>query len=263
MQLIEARDGFEHRGPPQVAWEFGGSWMNSRRVIPKTRQAAGGALTDAELFALEDYELVPYIAKAKSAGDRDRAIAATHILLYKHEDRMRQRVALRLPEHLWHHAATVAEWVLEKVARSALKLPLEGESIGEWVNWWTSAVNRQVISFWRSRQGQALEAEVEFPEEHEGEERTGGRRRPNKLGEDFDVDALLSELVRDQVIARVLNGMANETHVAIIEAAIFENLPSKEVASRFDTSDDNVDKIKSRFKERLKQEFQSQGIDSL
>jgi DNA-directed RNA polymerase specialized sigma24 family protein len=263
MQLIEAREELERRGRPQVAWESGGRWMNLRRVTPKTRQAAGGALTDAELFALEDYELVAYIAKAKSAGNRDRAVAATHILLHKHEGRMRQRVALRLPEHLWHHAATVADWVLEKVARSALKLPLEGESIGEWVNWWTRAVNRQVISFWRSRQGQALEAEVEFPEEHAGEEGQGGRRRPNRLGEDFDVDARLGELVRDQVITRVLDGMANETHVAIIEAAIFENLPSKEVASRFETSDDNVNKIKSRFKERLKQEFQSQGIESL
>lgn len=237
--------------------------MDSKRVIPKSHHAAGGALTDAELFALKDYELVAYIAKTKRAGNRERAVAATHILLYKHEDRMRQRVALRLPEHLWHHAVTVADWVLEKVARSALTLPLEGESIGEWVNWWTRAVNRQVISFWRSRQGQALEAEVELPEEPERVENKGRRRRPNELGEDFDVDALLSELVRDQVITRVLNGMTNEKHVAIIEAAIFENLPSKEVASRFDTSDDNVDKIKSRFKERLKEEFQSRGIDSL
>ena len=146
-------------------------------MIPETRQAAGGALTDAELFALEDYELVAYIAKAKGTGNRDRAIAATHILLDKHEARMRQRVALRLPEHLWHHTDTVADWVLEKVARSALKLPLEGESIGEWVNWWTRAINRQVISFWRSRQGQALEAEVELPEEHEGDEEAGRRRR--------------------------------------------------------------------------------------
>lgn len=237
--------------------------MNLRRVTPKTRQAAGGALTDAELFALEDYELVAYIAKAKRAGNRDRAVAATHILLHKHEDRMRHRVALRLPEHLWHHAATVADWVLEKVARSALKLPLEGESIGEWVNWWTRAINRQVISFWRSRQGQALEAEVELPEEHEGDESEGRRRRPNKLGQDFDVDAHLSALVRDETIERVLNGMGNEKHVAIIEAAIFQNRPSKEVAEGLDTTDTNVDQIKSRFKKRLKQEFQDLGIESL
>ena len=151
--------------------------MHSSRA--RIRKATGEPLTDAELFALEDNELVVYIARAKEAGNLDRAVAATHILLYKHEDRMRDRVALRLPEHLWRHRETVADWVLRKVARSALMLPLEGESIGEWVSWWTTAINRQVISFWRSRQGQALEAEVAFPEEHEGEEDAGGRK-PSK-----------------------------------------------------------------------------------
>jgi RNA polymerase sigma factor (sigma-70 family) len=236
--------------------------MDSSRALPKLRQTAGAPLTDAELNALEDHELVAYIARAKEAGNPERAVAATHILLYKHEDRMRRRVALRLPEHLWHHADTVADWVLQRVARSALKLPLDGGSIGEWVNWWTSAINRQVISFWRSRQGQALEAEVELPEEHEGEEDTGGRQRPNTLGEDFDVDAHVTALVRDQAIERVLSRMENERHAEIIEAAIFEDRPSKEVAERFDTSAANVDKVKSRFKESLRQELEEQGIES-
>jgi hypothetical protein len=48
------------------------------------------------------------------------------VLLWLHEDRMRNRVRLRLPPHLRHHDETVAEWVLERVTRSALKLPLEG-----------------------------------------------------------------------------------------------------------------------------------------
>ena len=220
--------------------------MESSRGLPKLRQTAGAPLTDAELFALEDHELVAYIVRAKGAGNLERAVAATHVLLHKHEDRMRQRVALRLPEHLWHHTDTVADWVLQRVARSALKLPFEGGSIGEWVNWWTSAINRQVISFWRSRQGQALEAEVALPEEHEGEEDTGGRRGPNTPGKDFDVDAHVTALVRDQAIERVLSGMKNERHVEIIEVAILEDRPSKEVAKRFDTSAANVDKVKSR-----------------
>jgi len=236
--------------------------MDSSRALPRTRQAAGDPLADVELFALEDYELVAYIARAKVAGNLDRATAATHVLLYKHEDRMRHRISLRLPEHLWHHTDTVTDWVLHRVTRSALTLPLEGESIGEWVNWWTTAINRQVISFWRSRKGQALEAEVALPEEHEGEEDEGGRQRLNTLGEDFDVDAHLTALVRDQAIERVLSGMKNKRHVEIIEAAIFEDLPSKDVARRFDTSVANVDKIKSRFKEGLMQELARQGIAS-
>lgn len=261
MQLTYARTGLERDGHRQVASE--GPWMNLRRMTPRSRQAAGEPLTDGELFALEDYELVEYIAKAKTSGHRDRAVAATHVLLYKHEGRMRARVALRLPEHLWHHADTVADWVLEKVTRSALKLPLKGDSVGEWVNWWTSAINRQVISFWRSRQGQALEAEIELPEEHEGNDGDVTRQRPNTLGEDFDVDAKLSVLVRDDTIARVLESMGNKEHVAIIEMAIFENRPSKEVAELFETTAANVDQIKSRFKRRLKQEFENQDIKSL
>jgi hypothetical protein len=75
---------------------------------------------------MSDTELVRYVAAAKASGATEEAVTATFVLLWLHEDRMRNRVRLRLPPHLRHHDETVAEWVLERVTRSALKLPLEG-----------------------------------------------------------------------------------------------------------------------------------------
>lgn len=142
---------------------------------------------DHELFAMQDEELVRYVAEARRAGAREHAVTATHMLLFKHEDRMRRRVSMRVPNHLGHHTESVAEWVLERIARSALALQVRGESVREWVNRWTNVIDRQVISYWTA-QGKALECWEQLASEHEGEEGS----RPDRLGEDFDLDRLLS-----------------------------------------------------------------------
>jgi DNA-directed RNA polymerase specialized sigma24 family protein len=215
----------------------------------------GKKLSDRELFDLEDGELLRYIARAKAASRLQDAVGATHVLLYRHEPRMRRRVALRLPEHLAHHAETVAEWVLERVMRSALKLPLEGEHPGQWVNWWGAAIDRQVISFWRSTQGQALETERELPSEHVGEE----GKRPDRLGEELDIDALVRRLSCGEIVNSVLDSMDNQSHAAIVRAAYSGDPSSAEVAERFGTTPQNVDQVKSRFRKELRAECARQG----
>jgi len=169
---------------------------------------------------------------------------------------MRARVALRLPDHLAHHADTVAEWVLERVMRSALKLPLEGEHPGQWVNWWGTAIDRKVISFWRSVQGQALETETDLPSEHEGEE----GKRPDRLGEELDVDALVSRLSYGEIVHSVLDSMDNQTHAAIVRAAYSGEPSSAEVADEFATTAQNVDQVKRRFRQELRAECDRLGI---
>lgn len=216
-------------------------------------------LSDRELFDLEESELLSYIARARAGGHIDDGMRATHVLLYRHEPRMRARVALRLPKHLAHHAETVAEWVLERVMRSALKLPLEGEHVGQWVNWWGAAIDRQVISFWRSAQGQALATEKELPSEHEGEEGKG----PDRLGEELDIDAVLSRLCHGEMVNTVLQSMENQTHAAIVRAAYSGDPSSAEVAERFDTTAENVDQVKSRFRRNLRAACEHQGITEL
>lgn len=214
-------------------------------------------LSDRHLFDLEDGELLRYIAHAKKTGRLEDGTRAAHVLLFRHEPRMRARVALRLPKHLAHHSETVAEWVLERVMRSALKLPLEGEHPGQWVNWWGAAIDRQVISFWRSTQGQTLEAEKELPSEHEGEE----GKRPDRLGEELDIDALLRRLSYGEIVNSVLDSMDNQSHAGIVRAAYSGDLSSAEVAERFDTTPQNVDQVKSRFRKALRAECERQDVE--
>jgi hypothetical protein len=205
---------------------------------------------------MPDEELIRYIAAAKAAGAMTDAVTATHLLLWLHEERMRNRVRLRLPRHLQHHAETVAEWVLERVTRSALGLPLKGSSVGEWVNWWGSAIDRQVISFWRSKQGQSLEEEARLPSEHEGEEDAP----PDRLGVDFDTDRVLARALYGQIVNAVLQSMDNAEHVAILRRAIWDDQPSKTVAEEFGTSAMNVDQIKTRFKRLVREECERRGV---
>lgn len=209
-----------------------------------------------QLAAKSDEEVVAYAATAKRARVEEEARLAIHLMLFRHERRMQRRVELRLPQHLRHHGETVAGWVFERVMRSALGLKFEGGSVGEWVNWWSTAVDRQYISFGRSALGQSLTAQRELPSEHEGEDDAG----PDRLSDAFDEDAHLSRVLYAEIVQAVLARMDNATHVAIIHRAIFEDRPSAEVAEEFDTTANNVDVIKRRFREHLRQECIDRGI---
>lgn len=206
---------------------------------------------------LPDEDLVAYVARAKRSDADEHARTATFLLLYRHEQRMRRKVQAQLPAFLSHHAVTIEEWVLEKVWSSALKLPLKGESAGEWTNWWKMVVTRQVVSFWRSTQGQALEKEIEWPDQRAvGDDDATG---VDTVGEDFDIDALALSLDYRAAIDAA-TGDLNPAHRAIVEAAYFEDRPSKDVGAEFNETHDNVDQIKKRFRNALRAELVARGV---
>ena len=221
---------------------------SSRPFVPRS---------DVELSKFSDEDLVAYIARAKRAKAVEHARTGVFLLLYRHEQRMRRKVQAQLPPFLSHHSETIEEWVLAKVMKSALKLPLTGESAGEWTNWWKRVVTRQVISFWRSSQGQALEKEIEWPDQRVvGDDDATGA---DTVGEDFDVDALALSLDYRAAIDAALAAL-NETHRAIVEAAYFEDRPSKDVGAEFGETHANVDQIKKRFREALRAELVARGV---
>src|SRR4051794_33517043 len=75
--------------------------------------------SEAELYEMDELQLLREVTDARADGRLEDARLAIHMLLFKHDARMRRRVALRLPDHLAHHADTVSDWVLERVMRSA------------------------------------------------------------------------------------------------------------------------------------------------
>lgn len=205
---------------------------------------------------LDDDQLVSYIVRAKKAKALEHAETGMFMLLYRHEQRMRRRVQVALPRHLQHHGDTVADWVLERVWKSALKLPVTGESTGEWVNWTKTVISRQVISFFRSSQGQALEQEQQWPDERHAAD---GSSAPDTIGIELDIDALAASLdYRAAIDAALAN--VNEKHQAIIEAAYFEDRPSKDVGEEFGETYDNVDQIKKRFRTELRAQLVARGV---
>jgi len=209
------------------------------------------------LSQLLDEDLVAYVAGAKAADADEHARTATFLLLYRHEQRMRRKVQAQLPAFLSYHAVTIEEWVLAKVWSSALKLPLKGESAGEWTNWWKTAVTRQVVSFWRSSQGQALEKEIEWPDQQAvGDDDATGT---DTIGEAFDIDELALSLDYRAAINAAMADL-NVTHRAIVDAAYFEDRPSKDVGAEFGETHDNVDQIKKRFRNALRAALVARGV---
>ena len=237
--------------PATVRWGVYPAMTANPERHPRFRRRS-----EADLYEMDELDLVHYVRDAKSAHQDDQARLAVHMLLFKHERRMRHRVAIRMPEHLAHHADVAAEWVLERVSRSALKLGFEGRSVGEWVNWWGTAIDRQCISFWRTAQGQSLEREQSLPSEQAGEDDAA----PDTLGEPLDVERLLAQACYSGVVQAVLAGIENPMHVEVLRLAFWDDLESSEVARRCETTAANVDQIKSRFKKVLKQECQRRGV---
>ena len=208
---------------------------------------------------MDELGLVEHVHDAKAAGHSDQARLAMHMLLFKHERRMRRRVAIRMPDHLAHHADTTADWVLERVSRSALKLGFQGRSLGEWVNWWGKAIDRQCISFWRTAEGQSLERQQPLPSEHVGENVAA----VDTLGEPLDVERLLTQACYSQIVQAVLGRIQNPMHARAVRLAFWDDLESAEVARRCQTTAANVDQIKTRFKKEVREECLRRGVTEL
>jgi DNA-directed RNA polymerase specialized sigma24 family protein len=212
--------------------------------------------TELQLHKMGDEELVRYVVDAKRAGRQEEAETGMFILLFKHESRMRYRVSLQVPAHLQKHADAVADWVVPRVWDSLLKLPLRGESVGEFVNYYKAAVRGRVIDFFKTTEGKTLERQEQLPSEHQGEPGT----RADALGEDFDVDAVIAQIDLEEIVDAALGQMDNSEHIAIIRRAFWDDQASNAVAEEFGTSAMNVDQIKSRFRKLLREECERRGV---
>lgn len=212
-------------------------------------------LPASELAALEDDALLAHAVRARRAREADQERLVHWVLWDRHARAMRRRVQLRIPEHLQHHLDTVFEWVGVKVIQTALRLQFDGTSPGEWTRYWQQAVDRQVISFWRTAQGQALEAQTALPSEH-----TDDESPPDRLGVPLDVDRLVAAAAHHAIIEDVLAAMDNPKHVQVVRLAFFADLASADVAARTGESVANVDQIKSRFRQALRAALVARGI---
>lgn len=205
---------------------------------------------------MTDEDLIAYVAGAKRAGETEHARTGVLMFLFRHEPRIRGWVRTEIPLHLQHVSPAAEDWVLSQVVKSAIKLKIDGEHVGEWVNWCKTAAKRQTTSFFRSAYGKAIESERSLPGEHEGPD---GRPVGRPLSVDFDDEAVAAGLDYRASLDAALATLSDQ-HRPVVDAAYFDDRASKDVGAEFGETPANVDQIKKRFKETLRAELVARGV---
>lgn len=189
-------------------------------------------LPDRELDRLSDDELIAYMRAAKAAGNDAAALAGLKHLVGGRWDDAFRRANRKLPFH-------AAEDVASEAIASAIKSAFDGESVGQFVRWLQTIVDRRVADHLRSRK-----PEDPLPEEHEGEEGSWGAagETPDETG------AVEVQMIVDQVLDEL-----SDVHRRAVELFVFERRPAAEAAEETGLSEANVHQIGSRFRKRLRE----------
>jgi RNA polymerase sigma factor (sigma-70 family) len=210
-------------------------------------------LSDDELNRRSSDELIAYIRTAYDAGDRKAAQRALAILVFRHMDDVERRVAIKIPK-------SDVEDVAMEVMTSAIKSVFDGSSIGQFWAWLNTIIRARIADYWRTRERRP--DEVPLPEEHAEAEEIWG---PAAAREEAETGRVEVESIIDQCLVEL-----NESHRAVVEHYVFEDLPGEETADRVneDFGDQldtpmtvqNVHKIASRFRECVRKKLEdSQG----
>ena len=188
---------------------------------------------DDELNGWSDDDLIAHIRAARAAGDRKQARRALQILVFGHYDNVTRRVSLKVPSE---DVDLVASAALESAFTSAF----DGRSVGEFHSWLQTIVARRIADYHRRDGPRRVELIIENGEEDPGLEQIEARSA---------IDQALGEL--------------SDLHLAVIELYLLndEEPTAQEVADRINEhhgpdppmSDQNVQKIASRFRGRLRE----------
>jgi RNA polymerase sigma factor (sigma-70 family) len=201
-------------------------------------------LNDAELDRLDSDALIAHIRAANDAGRPDNGRRALAILVFRHFDDVRRRVAIKVP------TADVEDVAMEAVT-SAIRSAFDGTAMGQFVLWLDRIVRRRIADY--HRRAESRPDETALPEEHEEAEEIWGQgaTSPDDTGT-VDVQS---------VIDRVLDEL-NPVHRGVVELFVFEDLPAREAADRMNEelgeelerpmSVDNVNQIVSRFRKAVR-----------
>ena len=202
-------------------------------------------LNDIELQGLDDEDVVAYLVSARDAGEDGEVKAALQILVHGRMDYVESMVARKIPDHAVERVATDA--MVE-----TMETIFEGHSVGQFVNLLKIITQRRIADYWRAKSRHGREHATLNADDEEDR-----RRRLADLNE--EVDAVPLQTIVDAVLTRL-----PEHHRATVELAVFGGLPAAEVVEdvnrRFPTLDDpmttsNVDQIKSRFRQTLRDEL--------
>lgn len=201
-------------------------------------------LNPNELQRHSSDDLIAYIRTAAADGHADRAQEALAVLSFRHFDDVVRRVSMRVPRQDVEDIAMVA---ITEAIRSAF----DGTSIGEFVNWLHTIVDRRGIAdYHRNREREPKTAPL--PTEHLGED--------DVWGEEPAVSDEAGAVVVQSVIDECLT-MLSDSHRDAVELNVFDDIDAAATATLVNEhfpdletamSQANVHKIVSRFRESVR-----------
>lgn len=203
-------------------------------------------LNDFELDRLSDEDLIDYIRRARSVGERQAMNLAIQIFAYRQRKNLLNRVRAKLGSR----PDSDIEQVTDLIVGGAMFAAFEGESVGEFKSLVNRIMQRRVADYYRRIHGQV--GYTPLAEEVEGEERVHGAT--------LEADEEISLIWAADLVETAL-GELSAPHRAVVDYRLLQGYGSKETAELVNNhlSDDldrpmtvsNVDKIVSRFRERL------------
>lgn len=195
-------------------------------------------LSDDALDALQDADLVAYIARARRGGHNRAAGRALAILTWGYEPYIVVRVSRKVPEHA---VETVVQKVLDSVEKDALegRIPFTGSVVPEFRGWLDRIVRRRIADYHRDPRS---------------------RMTRMRLAEDVEEDAQGVQLVArddaaavpDQLLVREALNALSPRHREVARMSELDGHSAAEIASAIPgISPSNVYKIGERFRTQV------------
>lgn len=203
-------------------------------------------LSDGELDARSSDELIAYIRAADAAGNAEAAERGLAILVFRHIDDVKRRVAIKVP-------APDVEDVAMEVITSAIRSAFDGTAIGQFMAWLNKIVKFRIADYWRRREREPKSDAL--PEEHgEAEEIWGEAARIASETGAVDVQSII-----DHAQAQL-----SEIHRKVVDLYVFQDLSAQEAAEAINhnfnghpelstpMTNDNVHQIAKRFRDSVR-----------
>lgn len=227
--------------------------MGSAEEASGEREPDFEPLSEGELAARSNEELIDYIGRAAEARDTASARIASGILAYG----MEPTIVAWVRKDMGSRSDEDVEDVVGDVLYSVVHSSFDGKLIGEFGSFLKTITKRRVVDWFRKRERR--ERDEPLANEHDGEEGIWGEQ----VGVEDDTDAVAMRDAVDRVLS-TRNGM-HEKVIRLYGPGYvgFDGLSADETVARInaDASDDtvtsaNVHQIWKRFKTDLAKELE-------
>jgi RNA polymerase sigma factor (sigma-70 family) len=197
-------------------------------------------LPDHALARCDDQALLAYITAARGADIAHESTRGLWHLVDRHVDRVKARLRLRVPDHL-------LDDMTHDVLVDAIEAALAGRKIENLNAWLNRVIENTRAEFYRGKHYRQLQHDREAASLDRDDD--AGKPAPARE-EGVEGDYGAAEL-RDLIVQ--LLGDRSDTHRAVIELYIFEDLTAKDVTAQTGESENNIYKIAERFRTDLRE----------